>query len=474
MAGNVKVGLFGIGLDTYWPQFKGLKDKLVGYQQKIHEKIASRDVVVVDAGLVDSLEKAYAASDLFKQENVNIIFLFISTYALSSTVLPVVQEVKVPVVVLNMQPVSRIDYDSFNQLPSREEMTGEWLAHCQACSAPEIASVFNRAGIEYHLVSGYMQDEEAWREIYAWVDAAAVAEGMRRSAVGVMGHYYLGMMDVYSDMTQLAAVFGNHFEIVEIDEVKALRDQVQADELQAMVARFADTFDVSEECPQHEIERAARTSAALHKMVEKHHLSALAYYYEGTSGSEHEDIVTSVIAGNTLLTANHVPVAGEYEIKNVLAMKIMDLLGTGGSFSEFYAMDFDDDIIMLGHDGPAHAAIAEGRVKLVPLNVYHGKPGKGLSIQMSVQHGPVTILSVLQDGAGKVKLLVAEGVSEEGPTLHIGNTNSRYRFSIGAKAFMNAWSSAGPSHHCAIGVGHVAETVEKLGQILGIEVIRVC
>ena len=474
MAGNVKVGLFGIGLDTYWPQFEGLKDKLVGYQQKIHEKIASRDVEVVDAGLVDSLDKAYAASDLFKQEDVNIIFLFISTYALSSTVLPVVQEVKVPVVVLNMQPVSRIDYDSFNQLESREAMTGEWLAHCQACSAPEIASVFNRAGIEYHLVSGYMQDETAWQEIFAWVDAAAVVEGLRRSAVGVMGHYYLGMLDVYSDMTQLAAVFGNHFEIVEIDEVKLLRDQVTENDLKAMIGQFEETFDVSEECPPHEIERAARTSSALHKMVEQHNLSALAYYYEGTPGSDHEDIVTSVIAGNTLLTANHVPVAGEYEIKNVLAMKIMDLLGTGGSFSEFYAMDFDDDVILLGHDGPAHAAIAEGRVKLVPLQVYHGKPGKGLSIQMSVQHGPVTILSVLQDGEGNVKLLVAEGAAEEGPTLHIGNTNSRYRFSIGAKAFMNAWSSAGPSHHCAIGVGHVAEKIEKLGQILGIEVIRVC
>src|SRR5450759_523131 len=151
---KVKIGLFGIGLDTYWAQFKGLKERLEGYQQSIHAKVENDNITVVDAGLVDTLEKSNHAAALFVREEVDLILLYVSTYALSSTVLPVVQKTKVPVVVLNLQPVSHIDYDHFNSLGSREEMTGEWLAHCQACSAPEIASVFNRAGIEYHLITG--------------------------------------------------------------------------------------------------------------------------------------------------------------------------------------------------------------------------------------------------------------------------------------------------------------------------------
>jgi L-arabinose isomerase len=353
-------------------------------------------------------------------------------------------------------------------------MTGEWLAHCQACSTPEIASVFNRAGIDYHLVTGTLQDAEAWKEIEAWVQAARVAKVLRNSNIGLLGHYYGGMLDVYSDYTQLSSVFGSHFDLIEMDELGTQHASVGEDEIQTMLGTFQTSFKVSPECPGPELRRAARTSVALHKLVDKRRLGALAYYYEGQPGSLHEDIVTSVIAGNTLLTANHVPVAGEYEVKNVLAMKIMDSFGSGGSFSEFYAMDFDDDIVLLGHDGPAHAAIAEGKVSLVPLQVYHGKPGKGLSIQMSVKIGPVTLLSVCQDRAGKVSFLVAEGETRPGPVLNIGNTNSRYHFSIGAKAFVNTWAKAGPSHHCAIGVGHIAQEIELLGAILGIETTRVC
>lgn len=471
---RTRIGLFGIGLETYWPQFKGLKRRLVGYQKQIGERIGSHGVELVDAGLVDNPAKARAAASLFRREEVDLIFLYISTYALSSTVLPVVQQAGVPVVVLNLQPVPRLDYEKFNALGDRGLMTGIWLEHCQSCSAPEIACVFNRANIPYHLVTGHLQDEAAWQEIADWVEAAKVATGMSANRVGVLGHYYCGMLDVYSDMTQQSAAFGNHFELIEMCALHREREAVTKAQVAAKLKQFQREFLVSKDCEARELLRAAKTSCALDALVKKHNLGSLAYYYEGEDGTPYRDLATSVIAGNTLLTGRNIPVAGECEIKNVQAMKIMDLFGAGGSFSEFYLTDFTDDVVYLGHDGPAHFAIAEGRVALVPLPVYHGKPGKGLSIQMTVKHGPVTLLSVVQGGDGKLSLLVAEGESVEGPVLQIGNTNSRYRFSVGAKKFMNDWSKAGPAHHCAIGVGHLGSKLEKLAALRELDLIKVC
>ena len=468
-----KVGLFGIGLDTYWAQFGGLLDNLLNYQEQIKNRIAGFGVEVIDAGMVDNSEKAQQAGDFLKSNDVEIIFLYVSTYALSSTVLPIAAKLKVPVIILNLQPVARLDYDKFNQLGDRGKMTGVWLEHCQACSVPEIASVFNRSGIRYDFVTGYMQDDEAWREIEAWAQAAHVVKAMRKNRLGILGNYYCGMLDVYTDLTKQSAVFGTHIEILEMCELKRHRDEASTAEIEAKVKEFQQTFNVIPECENYEVLRAAQTSVALDKLVAAHKLGSMAYYYEGQQGNDYENIATSVIAGNTLLTGRNIPVAGECEVKNAQAMKIMAEFGAGGSFSEFYLMDFEDDIVMLGHDGPAHFAIAEGEVKLVPLPIYHGKPGKGLSIQMTVKYGPVTLLSVVENKDG-IFLLVAEGESVPGPTLEIGNTNSRYRFSIGAKDFMNHWSKQGPAHHCAIGVGHIADKLEKLAYLLNIPSVRIC
>jgi L-arabinose isomerase len=353
-------------------------------------------------------------------------------------------------------------------------MTGEWLAWCQACPVPEIANVFDRSGIPFQQITGMLEDDPiAWNEIVDWIAAAHVAHVMEHNRLGLMGHYYGGMLDIYSDLTEQCATLGGHMELIEVDELSALRARVTDGEIDLRVKEFQEIFDVQPDCPLEELQRAARTAVALDQLVERHQLGSLAYYYKGAGNNANEDAISSIILGTSLLTARGIPVAGEYEVKNAQAMKIMDAFGAGGSFTEYYAADFLDDVVLMGHDGPGHLAIAEGKIKVRPLTVYHGKIGRGLSVEMSVKHGPVTLLSVVQGRLG-MKLLIAEAESVPGPILEIGNTNSRYRFPIGARRFINDWNAQGPAHHCAIGVGHIASKLEKLAALLRIEAIRVC
>jgi len=253
-----------------------------------------------------------------------------------------------------------------------------------------------------------------------------------------------------------------------------LREEVTGSEIADRVGEFRAAFDVQENCPVTELERAARTSVALDRLAGKHQLGSLAYFYSGTGNPANEDAVSSIILGTSLLTARGIPVAGELEIKNAQAMKIMDSFGAGGSFTEYYAVDWQEDLVLMGHDGPGHIAIAEGKTKVRPLEVYHGKVGRGLSVEMSVRHGPVTLLSVVQRVDGTLELLAAEGESVPGPILEIGNTNSRYRFPCGARAFIESWNARGPAHHCAVGVGHVAAKLAKLAALLGTGFHQVC
>jgi L-arabinose isomerase len=470
-----RVGLFGIGLDAYWPQFAGLEERLVGYLGETETKLKSMGVEVVNLGLIDTPEKALVAGHDFRRADVDLIFLHVTTYALSSTVLPVVRRAKVPVIILNLQPGAAIDYESFNRLGDRTKMTGEWLAYCAACPVPEIANVFNRARIPFHQITGMLGDDPScWDEVADWIAAARVAYTMEHNRLGVMGHYYGGMLDIYSDLTQQCANFGGHIEILEFDELASLREGVTGGEIADRVALIRSEFDVQADCSVAELERAARTSVAMDRLVAGHDLGSLAYYYMGVGNPANEDAVSSIIVANSLLTARGIPVAGELEIKNVQAMKILDSFGVGGSFTEYYAMDYHDDVVLMGHDGPGHLAIAEGKTKVRPLAVYHGKVGRGLSVEMSVKQGPVTLLSVVQTVDGKLMLLVAEAESVAGPILEIGNTNSRYRFPIGARRFVESWNSFGPAHHCAVGVGHIASRIQKLGKLLGLDVNQVC
>ena len=477
-----KIGVFGIGLAAYWPQFEGLKARLEGYQQTVEERIGAMGAEVVSAGLVDTAPAAQRAGDLFAQANVDMIVCYVGTYSTSSQVLPAVQRRKAPVLILNLQPAAALDYPNTD--------TGEWLANCCACCVPEISNAFARSRIQFNVVSGLLDPvdgaanqyyERAWQEIEEWIVAAGILRTLNYSRVGFLGHTYPGMLDMYSDFTMHHAQLGAHVEVLEMDDLHERVEQATDEEIAAKIVEITETFEVaapgkdkiSMPVTDEAMRWSARVAVGLDKLVQDFDLNGLTYYYRGLNGNANEELGASLIVGNSLLTARGIPASGEGDLKTCMAMLIMDRLGAGGSYTEFYAMDFVDEFILMGHDGPGHVAISAGKPLLRGLGLFHGKRGYGLSVEFNVKTGPVTILGMTQTADGRLKLLAAEGESDPGPRLAIGNTNSRLRFGLDPAEFMNRWAEAGPTHHCALGVGHQIGKIRKLARLLDLELVTV-
>jgi L-arabinose isomerase len=466
-----RVGIFGIGLAAYWPQFEGLRGRLEGYQREILARLEAMGAEVVSVGLVDTAQAARQAGATLAAAGVDLVMLYTATYATSSQALPVVQAVDAPVVILNLQPTRTFDYEAMT--------TAEWLANCSACCVPEIAGAFTRARIPYRTVTGTLLDgDPAWEVLREWLDATVAVHGLRTARIGFLGHTYPGMLDLYSDFTQVHAQTGAHIEVLEIDDLVERVESADVPAIERKGEEIRETFDLAEEgsdpiaadITPELFEWSARVAVGLDRLVEDFELDGLTYYYRGVGGNVAERVAAGLIVGNSLLTARGVPAAGEGDLKTNIAMLLLDRLGAGGSYTEFYALDFDDDFVLMGHDGPGHLAIADGRPVARALELYHGKAGAGLSIEMKVRLGPVTILGVTQTADGRLKLVAAEGESIAGPTFRIGNTNSRIRFRSGPTAFFDTWCAQGPTHHVALGVGRLASRVTKIGDLLGLEV----
>lgn len=482
---KARVGLYLIGLQAYWRQFPGLKNRLTEYGTFIEQGMAVYGEVY-NYGIVDTEAEGRKAGEWFNERNVDIIFCHSATYSTSSTVLPLHQICKKPVIILNLQPTNRMNYE--------QTTTGEWLAHCGACPVPEISNAFQRAGIVFRVINGLLgldytpaisltneitherkEAKKAWSAIAEWIRAAGVVRTLQHSRFGFLGNTYSGMLDLYSDFTMIQAQMGIHVEILEMCDVNDLLNRVTPEEVVVKLAEVEAMFEISGEGSsdpiakkptQEQLEWSAGIAIAQEKLVRKFDLDALTYYYHGAPGSEYETLQAGFILGHSLLTARGIPCSGEGDLKTALAMKICDILGTGGSFSEIVVVDYDDETILLGHDGPFHTAISDGKPILRGMGLYHGKQGTGISVEAKVKSGPITTLNVTQTYDGKLKLIISEGESTNGPIMRIGNTQTPVRFSKHPDDYMEQWFAEAPTHHCAISIGHNASLFQKVGALL--------
>ena len=396
---TARIGVFAVGHSVYWDQFEGLLDNLMGYHGDFVKLLGENDVEIVDFGMVDSSEIAYKKADEIKAAGVDVIMCNMITYATSSVFAPIIRSADAPMVLVALQPLENLDYSKAS--------TFMQLENDNICSVPEFTGVATRLGkkIDDVVIGCLYNDDEAKKEISRWCDIAKVLHSLKGARIGLMGHVLESMYDMHCDPTAISAAFGVHVPLLEIDDVVELYNAVEEKEIQEKIAVIDREFDmpdpksdpVTSKLTDEDKYQAAKSAVALDKFIEKYNLTGLAYYYEGMEGSVQRDVATTFIVGNSILNAQGTPMCGEFDLKTCIAMLIMDRLNIGGSFAEFHPFDFKEDFILVGHDGPHHLAIAEGKPILRSLKKYHGKPGKGASVEFKIKEGDITMLGITEN-----------------------------------------------------------------------------
>ncbi len=458
---KTRIGLVAGGLAAYWPQFPELLPQLQESTRYVVERFQGMDAEVTDVGFVSDAQEAVVAAEQLRKADCDLIVMFITTYLTSSMVLPIAQRSKTPVLVIDLQPTVKMDHATFG--------TGEWLAYCGQCSIPEVGNVFRRAGIPFRSVSGYLRQESAWERIGQWIGAAHVRATLRHARHGLMGHLYPGMLDVSTDLTLLPVTFGSHVEVLEFDDLRVRVDDVTDGEVAERMDLARQVFTIDESVQQEDFAWGAKVSVGLDRLVEDFDLDSLAYYHRGLNGEQHERLGAGMILGASLLTARGIPASGEYELRTSVAQLVTQSIGAGGSFTEIQALNFDDNVVEMGHDGPAHLAVSSQDPLLRGLGIYHGKRGWGVSVEFDVKHGPVTTLGIGQDRDGSLSFIASEGTVVEGPLLAIGNTTSRVDFGMDPGEWVDAWSQTGIGHHWSLSLGHRAADYRAAANLLGID-----
>jgi len=469
---KARAGVIHVGHEPYWGQFPGLKEELEGYGRQFEAMLGQEGVDVVSGGFVDNVEKSFAAAAALKAQDVDFLFCFLTTYVTSSSAATAIMNLNVPTVLVALQPRKKLDYS--------RTTTYMQLANDNICSLPEIGGVLIRAGKPAAgMIVGTLQDDPRAREqIAAWCRVANAKRAFKHAKIGYLGHTYEGMYDMNSDPTAFTATFGSHVQMIEMDDLAKLVNAVAAhevaDKLEEIKSIFtlADPYSdpVTRPIRDEDMVWSAKVAVGLDKLVSEFGLTGLAYYYKGLDGNEFERIGSNMVLGNSLLTGKGVPLAGEADLKTCAAMLIMDRLEAGGSFAELHPCDFVDDIVLVGHDGPHNIKISDGRPIIRGLDLFHGKAGSGIGVEFSIKTGPVTLLSISQTEQGRYKMVVAEGESIAGEIPQTGNTNTRCSFNRSVAEFVEQWCSAGPTHHFALGVGHVGQQIRNVAKIMGVEV----
>lgn len=463
-----RIGVMCVGCGAYWPQFPGMKEYLCAKHEEFIDKFRDR-AEVLSVGMVDTPELAEAAGRRFIYEDVDVVFVQAMTYSMSSNMVPAVKDLKVPVVLMNIQELPSLNFSETRRLE-------DWLGHgCTCACMPELTAMLERYGVRYDLITGWLHGDTVVDDaLEKWCAAASVRRKLRSGSVGMLGHQYPGMMDLWIDENSLMQKFGMMTHFLVWEEILPLAEQVSDEELKDYRAHLEDTFDIPGNIPAETLDSVCRIYGGFMKLLERHGVHILAQHFERDAVGPEADLLAALNPATTMMLQDGIACAVEGDIRAAIAVAMLKQVAGNANLCELYTLDFTDDVVLVGHSGASDPCISDEKPMLRTTSVFHGKSGSGFTTQAVPRIGPITMMALTARRDGSLKLVAAEGMVEPGEILGLGDINCRVRCPIPMRDFVNRWCLQGPSHHGAMASGNHADVLRRVALELDIDFELIC
>jgi len=459
-----RIGLLGLMLQLYdqaLPELKRTQEQFA----RVVAKSLSRCGKICFPGICNTCEQVEAAVARFERDEADVIFVLFLSYAPSWIALPALQRTRLPIVIANTQKARTI-----GQASSPRDMLESHGMH----GVQDLANVLIRAGVRFHIVTGYYEDERFLAELGEWARAAQVATELRQARVGVMGGPFEGMGDFGLDTTALLAQVGTTVVEVPLAHVANLAHQAPQKVVTHMIAEDRARFAVDAKLDQATHAISARLEWAMREAAREQNLDALAMNFLSVANDGRLATVPFLAASEMM--ADGFGYGGEADAASAVAVLTAQRLAPPASFTEMFTMDFEAGDVFMSHMGEAnwHMARKDEPVRLIRKKFRFGKCADPAVLCFALAPGPCTLLNLTVTRGGRLKLIVAEGEIANFPFVPTFDV-PHYKFKPDKplESFLTRYSMEGGSHHLAIMFGHRRDLVAKVGDLLGIEFAHV-
>jgi L-arabinose isomerase len=455
-----RIGLLGIMQELYDDMLPGITERQASYARQVAEMMSAvADVPFARPARnredVEAIVREYLAADV---DGIAIVML---TYGPAMRTVRALLEAPVPLLLANIQPETVV--------------TPEWgmdsLTYNQGIhGAQDQANALVRAGIPFSVITGDWRSPEFEAAFEDWARAARSITALKRARIALLGYPMNGMGDIRYDPAALLRRLGPVVENVDLGELVARVDAVSEGEVDAVLDRHAEVFEVSPALPRERHVYAARLEVAIRGVLEDGGYAGFSFHFDSIGGDRRFEQLPLLAASD--LMADGYGYAAEGDTNTATLMCAAQTMIGDAHFSEMYAMDWELDSVLISHMGEGNWQIArEDRpVRLIDRELGIGGLGNPPTPVFSAEPGPATTAALVPIDGEYYRLVVGHGEVLDTPELP--NVEMHYfhlRPEAGMEEFMDEWLRLGAPHHFVTNLGEHAERWQRFAELLELE-----